>query len=64
MPVIGGYGLSILGFHDLWRDVVITLAAMSPAILWAVFLKRYGGDASLAFTLSLAASIICVVTIG
>jgi len=62
-PVIGGYGASLLGFPDLWRDVVIILAAMPPAILGAVFLRRYGGDAALASALVLAASIISIVTI-
>lgn len=62
-PVIGGYGATLLGFPDLWRDVVIILAAMPPAILGAVFLRRYGGDASLASALVLAASIISIATI-
>lgn len=62
-PVIGGYFATLLGFPDLWRDVVIILAAMPSAILGVVFLKRYGGDASLASALLLAASIISIVTI-
>lgn len=62
-PILAGYFSSILGFPDLWRDVVIILAAMPPAILGAVFLRRYGGDASLASGLLLAASIISIVTL-
>lgn len=62
-PVIGGYFASKLGLPDLWRDIVIVLAAMPPAILGVVFLKRYGGDASLASAILLAASIISIVTL-
>lgn len=62
-PILANYFASILGFPDLWRDVVIILAAMPPAILGAVFLRRYGGDASLASALLLAASIISIVTL-
>lgn len=62
-PFMAGYFASLLGFPDLWRDVVIILAAMPPAILGAVFLRRYGGDASLASALLLVASIISIVTL-
>ncbi|MCD4736108.1 MAG: AEC family transporter [Bacteroidales bacterium] len=62
-PVIAGYVASLLEFPDLWRDVLIILAAMPPAILGAVFLRRYGGDATLASTLVLSVSIISIFTI-
>jgi len=62
-PIAGGYLASMLGFPELWRDVVIILAAMPSAILGVVFLKRYGGDASLASALLLAASIISIVSL-
>jgi predicted permease len=52
-----------LDFPELWKDVLVLLAAMPPAILGVVFLKRYGGDASLASALLLAATIISVLTI-
>lgn len=62
-PVAGGYIASVLDFPALWRDVVVILAAMPPAILGVVFLKRYGGDASLASALLLVASVISIVTL-
>ncbi len=62
-PVLGSCFASITNVQDLWRDVVIILAAMPPAVLGVVFLKRYGGDASLASALLLAASIISIATI-
>jgi predicted permease len=62
-PVFIGGLASILSFSKLWKDVLIILAAMPPAILGAVFLKRYGGDAALASTLLLAASVVSTVTV-
>ncbi len=62
-PVFIGGVASILDFSKLWKDVLIILAAMPPAILGAVFLKRYGGDAALASTLLLAASVVSTVTV-
>jgi len=51
------------GFPELWRQILVLLAAMPPAILGVVFLKRYGGDASLASTLLLVASLASVATL-
>jgi len=62
-PLAGGYFASLLGFPSLWKDIITILAAMPPAILGVVFLKRYGGDASLASALLLAASIISIGTL-
>ena len=52
-PLIAGYLATLFGFPELWKEVLVLLAAMPPAILGAVFLRRYGGDASLASTLLL-----------
>jgi predicted permease len=57
-PLLAGVAGSLLGFPDLWRDVLVLLAAMPPAVLGPVYLRRYGGDASLASALLLAATII------
>jgi len=62
-PILAGLCAFLFGFPKLWRDVLVLLAAMPPAILGAVFLKRYGGDASLASTLLLAASLVSSVTL-
>jgi hypothetical protein len=52
-------GLAIqFGFPELWKEVLVLLAAMPPAVLGAVFLRRYGGDASLASALLLTASLV------
>ncbi len=62
-PLLAGSLASLLDFPKLWKDVLILLAAMPPAILGAVFLRRYGGDASLASALLLAASIVSCVSL-
>ena len=64
-PLLAGFFASLLDFPRLWKDVLVLLAAMPPAVLGAVFLKRYGGDASLASALLLAASLVsCVTMLG
>jgi len=62
-PLLAGFSSSLFEFPKLWRDVLVILAAMPPAVLGAVFLKRYGGDASLASALLLAASLVSCITI-
>ncbi len=57
-PLAAGLLASLFGFPDLWRDVLILLTSMPPAVLGVVFLRRYGADASLASALLLAATII------
>jgi predicted permease len=57
-PLAAGAAASVLGFPDLWREVLVLLAAMPPAVLGVVFLRRYGGDATLASALLLAATIV------
>jgi predicted permease len=62
-PLAAGAAASLLGFPDLWRDVLVLLAAMPPAVLGPVFLRRYGGDASLASALLLAATLVSCVSL-
>lgn len=62
-PLLAGSFAVLLYFPKLWKDVLVLLAAMPPAILGAVFLRRYGGDASLASALLLAASLVSCVSI-
>jgi predicted permease len=62
-PLAAGTAASLLGFPELWKDVLVLLAAMPPAVLGVVFLRRYGGDASLASALLLAATIISCITL-
>lgn len=62
-PLAAGLAASLLGFPDLWKDVLVLLAAMPPAVLGPVYLRRYGGDASLASALLLAATIISCLTL-
>ncbi|WP_028585271.1 AEC family transporter [Desulfogranum mediterraneum] len=52
-----------MGFERLWKDVLVLLGAMPPAVLGVVFLRRYGGDASLASALLLATTVLSCVTI-
>lgn len=64
-PLLAAFGAIQLDFPELWKDVLVLLAAMPPAVLGVVFLRRYGADASLASTLLLAASLIsCVTLVG
>jgi len=52
-----------MGFEKLWKDVLVLLGAMPPAVLGVVFLRRYGGDASLASALLLVSTILSGLTI-
>jgi malate permease and related proteins len=62
-PLAAGLLASLFGFPKLWRDVLVMLAAMPPAVLGVVFLRRHGADASMASALLLAATIISSVTV-
>ncbi|HET58296.1 MAG TPA: hypothetical protein ENN35_07640 [Deltaproteobacteria bacterium] len=62
-PLAAGSLSVLFGFPDLWKDVLVLLAAMPPAVLGAVFLRRYGGDSSLASALLLSASLVSVATL-
>ncbi|MCD6400093.1 AEC family transporter [candidate division WOR-3 bacterium] len=62
-PLYAHFLSSIFKFPQLWRDVLVLLSGMPPAILGVVFLKRYGGDASLASALLLSATIISCITL-
>ncbi|MDD4952983.1 MAG: AEC family transporter, partial [Desulfovibrionaceae bacterium] len=57
-PLMLGAAADVLGYPRLWRDVLVVLGAMPSALLGVVFLRRYGGDASLASALLLAATIL------
>lgn len=64
-PLLAGFLATQCGFPELWKEVLVLLAAMPSAVLGAVFLRRYGGDASLASALVLAASLVsCVTLVG
>ena len=52
-----------MGFPDMWHDVVVILAGMPPAVLGAVYLRRYAGEASLASAVLLSATIISGLTL-
>ncbi|MCJ2165558.1 MULTISPECIES: AEC family transporter [unclassified Pseudodesulfovibrio] len=62
-PFMLSYVSDLMGFEKLWKDVLVLLGAMPPAVLGVVFLRRYGGDASLASALLLVATILSCVTI-
>jgi len=64
-PLLASSLATQFGFPELWKEVLVLLAAMPPAVLGAVFLRRYGGDASLASALLLTASLVsCVTLVG
>jgi predicted permease len=62
-PMELAWASDLAGFEKLWKDILILLGAMPPAVLGAVFLRRYGGDASLASALLLVATALSCVTI-
>ena len=62
-PLTAGFVATQLDFPQLWTDVLVLLAAMPPAVLGPIFLKRYGGDASLASALLLAATLASSLTL-
>jgi len=62
-PVAAGGISQLLSFPDLWQEVLVLLAAMPSAVLGAVFLRRYGGDASLASVILLVVTLISAVTL-
>ncbi len=57
-PLLAGVFAIQFGFSELWKEVLVLLAAMPSAVLGAVFLRRYGGDAALASSLLLITSLI------
>ena len=57
-PLFANYLGSMFAFPEIWKDVLVLMAAMPSAVLGVVFLKRYGGDASLASTLLLVATLL------
>lgn len=54
---------SAFGLPELWRDLLVIMAAMPPAVMGVVFLKRYGGNASEASALLLSATLISCLTV-
>lgn len=52
-PLGLGVAADALAFPHMWKDVLVLLGAMPPAVLGAVFLRRYGGNAAMASTLLL-----------
>ncbi len=62
-PLAASAAGNALGFPDMWHDIVVVLAAMPPAVLGVVYLRRYGGDASLASALLLTATILSAATL-
>lgn len=62
-PLAAGHVSLLLGFPRLWQEVLVLLAAMPPAVLGAVFLRRYGGDASLASALLLCGTVASCATL-
>jgi len=59
-PTLAGIGAVAFGLPETWRDVLVLLAGMPPAIIGVVFLRRYGGDSSLASTLFVVGAVASV----
>ncbi len=62
-PLLAGHLATWFGFPELWREILVLMAAMPPAVLGVVFLRRYGGDASLASALLLVTTLVSSLTL-
>lgn len=62
-PVLASLIATGFGFPEIWKQVLVLMAAMPSAVLGVVFLKRYGGDASLASALLLVTTLVSSVTL-
>lgn len=62
-PLLAG-GLALAtDIPDVWRDDLVIMAGMPPAVLNTIFLQRYGGDAGLASTITAGASLLSLGTL-
>ncbi len=62
-PLFANYLGTVFSFPEIWKDVLVLMAAMPSAVLGVVFLKRYGGDASLASALLLVATLLSSISL-
>jgi len=62
-PLLAGFAATQFGFPDMWKQLLVLMAAMPSAVLGVVFLRRYGGDATLASALLLTATILSSFTL-
>lgn len=62
-PLLAGHLAAWFGFPELWREILVLMAAMPSAVLGVVFLRRYGGDASLASALLLVTTLVSSFTL-
>jgi predicted permease len=62
-PLLAGFAATQFGFPDMWKQLLVLMAAMPSAVLGVVFLRRYGGDATLASALLLTATILSSLTL-
>ncbi|MCK5133373.1 MAG: AEC family transporter [Candidatus Sabulitectum sp.] len=62
-PLLASQLASWFGFPELWKEILVLMAAMPSAVLGVVFLRRYGGDASLASALLLVTTLVSSITL-
>jgi predicted permease len=62
-PLLAGFAATQFGFPDMWKQLLVLMAAMPSAVLGVVFLRRYGGDATLASALLLTATVLSSFTL-
>jgi predicted permease len=62
-PLLAGFAAAQFDFPDVWKQVLVLMAAMPSAVLGVVFLRRYGGDATLASALLLTATVLSSFTL-
>ncbi len=62
-PLLAGHLSTWFGFPELWREILVLMAALPSAVLGVVFLRRYDGDASLASAILLVITLVSSVTL-
>lgn len=62
-PLLAGLIAIALDVPEVWRDDLVIISSVPPAVLNAIYLQRYNGDARLASLLVAGGSILCVVSI-
>ncbi|MCB0575940.1 MAG: AEC family transporter [Saprospiraceae bacterium] len=62
-PLLTGVAALAFGLPEMWRDDLVIMTGLPPAVLNVILLQRYGGDAGLASTITAGASLFSLATL-
>ena len=62
-PILAGTLAITFGLPEIWRDELIIMAGLPPAVLNVIYLQRYGGDAETASVITAGASLLSLATL-